>query len=358
MSSIAIAAEAAYTPGGSAGPWFDDQLLRDALEATGHDVTIISWEDPSIDLLQFDAIFVSSTWNGCADPAAFVAWLDACEADGRQRLINDRAVLDAGFVKYRYWKLLEYAFQHDHTLRSLGQFTPSRFYSAAANTHDGIESLGGRRLTDLLATLDHDPQWTSANLVIKPVISADGIDTFVYNRFALTIPIDDAKRAQFVLSTAAAAESEFLRLAQDAQRGGVLLQPYMPGVEAGEYSLTFFGRGCTHAVQKPKLFKGDGGRRRQVVALEQLPGTMFAFAEHLVSWLHDHFGAGAVSRVRVDLFDQDGQPVLCELECVDPNTNIQRVAEHDPDAAQAIIATYARVIEARTATLVAQRHNV
>lgn len=357
MGLIAIAAEAAYTPGGSAGPWFDDQLLRDALESIGHDVTIISWEDPSIDLLQFDAIFVSSTWNGCANPAAFVAWLDACEADGRQRLINDRSVLDAGFVKYRYWRLLEHAFQHDHALRSLGQLTPSRFYSAAASPPDGVETLAGRSLTNLLAALDDDPQWAAANLVIKPVISADGIDTYVYNRFARTIPIDTEKHTQFVLSTAAAAESVFLRLAQESQRGGVLLQPYMSGVEAGEYSLTFLGRRCTHAVQKPKLFKGDGSSRRQVIALERLPGTMFAFAQEIIRWLYDHFGEGAVSRVRVDLFNQDGVPVLCELESVDPNTNIRLVAQHDSEAAKQIGEIYAAVILARTATLMMLREN-
>lgn len=355
MAKIAIAAEAAYTPGGSAGPWFDDQLLKDALEEAGHAAALISWEDGGVDLLQFDAIFVSSTWNGCADPPSFLAWLDACEADGRRRLINDRAVLDAGFVKSRYWRLLEHALQQAPTLQATGQLTPSRFYIAGGAGQDGAEPLAGRSLADVLVELDGDLMWADSNLVLKPVISADGIDTFVYNRLGRAIPIDDAKRAQFVLTTGDQAEAVFQRLAGDTLHGGVVLQPYMQGVEAGEHSLTFIGRECSHAVRKPKLFKGDGSSRRELIALAELPAGMLAFARGLVGWLHEQFGAGAVSRVRVDLFDQGGIPVLCELECVDPNANLRLLAQRDPVAAQQVGQRYAEVIAARTAALMAMR---
>ncbi|NJO81379.1 MAG: hypothetical protein HC828_00555 [Blastochloris sp.] len=353
MLRIAIAAAAAYTPAGANGPWFDDQVLQAALAEAGHAATIISWESGDVDLRQFDAIFVSSTWNGCADPHAFRAWLDACEADGRRRLINDRAVLDAGFVKSRYWRLLEDALTQHAALRALGRLTPSRFYVAGDVGQDGAEALAGHSLADVLAELDRDPQWAAENLVLKPVISADGIDTFVYNRFKRAIPIDDAKRAQFVLATPDQAEATLQRLADDTLRGGVVLQPYMRGVEAGEYSLTVLGHVCTHAVRKPKLFKGDGSSRREVIALADLPAGMGAFAEGLVGWMDAQFGAGALSRARVDLFDQDGIPVLCELECVDPNTNLRLVAQRDAATAQQIGRRYAEVIAARAATLAA-----
>jgi hypothetical protein len=348
---IAIAAAAAYTPTGANGPWFDDQLLHESLVGAGHEATIISWETSNIDLLQFDAIFVSSTWNGCTDPQAFRAWLDACEADGRQRLINDRAVLDTGFVKSRYWRMLEHALAQDATLRALGRLTPSRFYIAGDAGLDAAEALAGRSLADVLAELNSDPQWAESNLVLKPVISADGIDTFVYNRFNRTILIDDAKRAQFVLTTSAQAEAVLQRLAGDTLRDGAVLQPYMRGVEAGEYSLTVLGGACTHAVRKPKLFKGDGSSRREMIALADLPSGMLAFAEGLVGWMDTQFGPDSLSRARVDLFDQDGVSVLCELECVDPNTNLRLVAQRDEAAAQQIGRRYADVIAARAATL-------
>lgn len=126
----------------------------------------------------------------------------------------------------------------------------------------------------------------------------------------------------------------------------------MPGVETGEYSLTFLGGVCTHAVRKPPLFNGDGSARRRVVDLPDLPPRLLGFATQIMGCMHDHFGAEAISRARIDLFDQDGEPVLCELECADPNTNIRLVAEQrGPDAAQAIFARYAPVIADRAASL-------
>lgn len=352
---IAIAAASAYTPLGARGPWFDDQRLHAELTARGHQVEIVGWDDAVHDPLRFDAMYVSSTWNGCAEPMAFVAWLDTCESDGRRRLINDRAVLDAGFVKHRHWRLLERALASSPSLRELGRLTPSRFVVEGPDAGDGgIEPRGGRRLADVLADLDRDPAWASSNVVLKPTVSADGIDTFVYDRIGHAIPVDDAKRDRYVLQSAADADATFVRMANDRARHGALVQPYMQGVEAGEYSLTVLGSRCTHAVQKPPLFKGDGSGRRVFVELERLPGTMLAFAEALVGALVDHFGAGSVSRARVDLFDEGGVPVLCELECVDPNTNLRVVAEHDASRAEVTVQTYADVIEERAAALAAE----
>jgi hypothetical protein len=80
---------------------------------------------------------------------------------------------------------------------------------------------------------------------------------------------------------------------------------------------------------------------------------MLAFAEGLVGWMEERFGPGAISRARVDLFAQDQGPVLCELECVDPNTNLRLLAQSDPAAAHEIGRRYAQVIAARTAALTA-----
>ncbi|MEJ2741838.1 MAG: hypothetical protein P8176_04970 [Gammaproteobacteria bacterium] len=331
--------------------WPDDVRLQEALVARGHQVDIINWENVEPNLQRFDAIYVSSTWNSCHNPSAFINWLTDCEQDGKPRLINDRAVLDAGFVKYRYWRLLEQALHCNPALQMLGQLTPSRFYLDDPVKQEGVEPLDGGNLTDVLAQLDGDPQWARANVVLKPVVSADGIDTFLYNRLERAIPIDEEKRSQFVLENAKDADAAFMRLACNRERHGVLLQPYMDGVEAGEYSLTIIGNKCTHAIQKPKLFKGDGASRRQLIELDRLPGSMLSFAEKLVACLDSHFGAGSVSRARVDLFDQQGVPVLCEIECTDLNMNIQAVATQNARRADSIVQAYANVIEQRAAAL-------
>lgn len=354
MHSIAIATEETYTSSGSVGTYYDDQRLRAELESRGHRVEIIDWEDRNVELLVFDSIFVSSTWNGCENPSKYVAWIKSCERDRHRRLINDRAVIEAGFTKYHYWQKLEQILAENPDIQKLGHLTPTRFFCDDPSQADStVELLAGRVLSDILAELDQDPQWVEANIVLKPVISADGIDTFVYNRFDRPIPIDDEKRARFVLDNANDANKIFHRLATDNNRKGVVLQTYVDGVEEGEYSLTILGRTCSHAVQKPRLFKGDGSSRRKLVPLDQLPAKMCRFAEEIVGLLDYRFGSGAITRARVDLFNQNDTVVLCELECVEPNTNMRVVANTDEKMADAIVQTYADVIEKRTAELVA-----
>ncbi|MGD1861433.1 MAG: RimK family alpha-L-glutamate ligase [Leptolyngbyaceae cyanobacterium] len=352
MFRIAIAAEHDYTDNGRFGPWYDDRRLQSALQARGHQVEIIDWEDTELDVLSFDSIFVSSTWNACDYPQQYISWLNNCESDNQQRLINAKAVIAAGFTKYRYWGILEQILARNPAFQELGRLTPSRFYQDANSPEDGVvQPLAGRKLSDILAELDQNPLWNRANIVIKPVISADGKDTFVYNRFGREIPIDEDKRAQFVLDHADEANAIFHRLATDLNRKGVLLQTYMSGVEEGEYSLIMLDQKCTHAIQKPKLFKGDSSSRRRFMPLDQLPDKMLRFAENIVEQLDNEFGSGSVSRARVDLFFQQGTPVLCELECVEPNTNIRIVANHNEEMANQILQTYVEVIEKRTAAL-------
>ena len=350
MFSIAIAAEQKYTTKGKNGPWYDDRELQEELQGRGHQVEIIAWEDPEIDLCQFDSIFVSSTWNMCHKPQHFRTWLNACEQDDQRRLINDRAVLDAGFEKSIYWEMLKQILSDNPYLEKLGKLTPSRYFAHSSLHTDspGVESIEpGYGFAEVLAGLDADLHWKRSNLVLKPIISADGHDTFVYNRFKLAIPIDDEKR-EFVLDDAEKAEETFQRLISDTERSGVCLQAYMEGVEEGEYSLTILRRKCTHAVQKPKLFKGDDSSRRRFISLEQLPDGMLRFAEEIVRHFDDKFGRGSVSRARVDLFNQRGVPTLCELECVEPNTNLAIVAKAYKDKANETLCRYADVIELRT----------
>lgn len=357
MFSIAIAAEQKYTQRGDNGPWYDDRELQEELEERGHQVEIIAWEDLEIDLCRFDSIFVSSTWNMCREPQQFRTWLNKCEQDHQRRLINDREVLDAGFEKAIYWKVIKQILSDNPYLEKLGQLTPSRYftYSSPHTGSPGVESLEpGLGFTEVLAGLDADLDWKHSNLVLKPIISGDGHDTFVYNRFNLTIPVDD-KKQEFVLDDAEKAGETFQRLIRDTKRSGVCIQTYMKGVEEGEYSLTILGRKCTHAVQKPKLFKGDGSSRRRFISLEQLPDGMLRFAEEIVRHFDDKFGRGSVSRARVDLFNQSGVPTLCELECVEPNTNLAIVAKAYQDKANEALRRYADVIERRTQEILTAR---
>ena len=347
MSAIAIAAESDYTPAGRFGAWYDDENLKAALEARGHRVTVIDWRDSAADLTSFDAVFVSTTWNGCDAPEAFQAWLDRCEADGRPRLINPRRVIDDGFFKYRYLSILTDMFGQEPVPGRSAYVTPSAFFISGDPPDPRVSDLAGRSLADVLAELDRNEQWSRSDIVIKPVISADGKDTFVFNRTGREIRIDDDKRDRFVVGDIDRADEWFRRIAADRDRRGAIVQTYMEGVEQGEYSLTFFNGRCSHAIRKPPLFMGDGSVRRIAVPLGDLPPEIRHFGRRVVEGMIDHYGPGMLVRCRVDLFHQNGLPVLCEFESVDPNTNIKVIADQLGQAeAEAVFDNYAAAIEA------------
>ena len=349
MSIIAIAAEPDHTPGGALGPWYDDEKLKEALAARGHKVTIISWEESGIDLFQFDSVFVSTTWNACDHPQEFVKWLDRIESDGRKRLINSRKVIDDGFIKYRYLSVLLDFFGDTVDHGKSGYITPSEFYIDGDPPHKRVKSLNGRVLSDILAELDINSRWRESDIVIKPVISADGKNTFVYNRTGNALSVDEEKRSQFVIKGMKIAQAAFSNLANDRSRGGAILQPYMRGIEEGELSLTFFKRRCSHAIQKPRLFKGDGSTRRRALRLTDLPYKALEFSHDLIAYMDNYYGENEIVRSRIDLIHEDGTPVLCEFECVEPNTNIRIIADQlGTSIADPIFQQYAGVIEART----------
>ena len=351
MCNIVIVTETTYAPLNAQQAWFDDEGLAQALNRLGHSSSILAWTDKTQNWQQFDAIFVSTTWDACETPQAFLDWLEHTESDGVKRLINSRAVIEDGFVKYRYMTKLERLLSNRQT--PPGFITPSRFLLDAEHPDEGLEPFKNCSLEDLLGSIQDD-LWAGADIVLKPCISADGKDTFLCERGSRD-PLrsqDSQHRQDANIIVAEEAEKTFQRLARNHERGGVIVQPYMRGVERGEYSLTFFEDRFSHAVRKPAGFKNSDSQRRVAVGAADLPPNLLEFATHTVNIMRNLYGSENITRVRVDLFDEAGVPVLCEFEMVEPNTNIGVVArDRGDDDADAIFRNYAAAISNRAQKL-------
>ncbi|MEM8671987.1 MAG: hypothetical protein AAGG48_31000 [Planctomycetota bacterium] len=381
---IALAAEAKYVN----RLWFDDRKLLAELKNRGHHVQVIDWQDKEQRVDHFDSIFICTTWNGCHHPRDYIRFLNKCNA-GKPRLINDREVLGIGFSKSFYWPLLEQLLErneHDGTNPSGvdGTLTKSHFFvDGEPITAGGCEeSLDGRSLCDILEELE----WDTRRIVLKPAISASGFNTFVYVPEGAK-PIDATQvrpgKEAFVLRCKNDARRTFVKLARNTINNGVVLQPYVDAVESedcAEHSMVVIGGKCVHAVKKMPLFGGCRTKDRTFIPTrdedrKRIPVNdnnnekvkeMREFAEYLVQQLANEFGKNSVSRARADIFYHEGRPTLCELECVDPNTNLEvvltgnleagggdsrEVVAFRKQALREIVEEYARVIEERTATL-------
>lgn len=324
-------------------PIADDSWLTTSLQARGHQVEMLDWQlEPSPALHAFDAIFVSSTWNFIDNPDGFVRWLEACESDGKTRLINSRALLLRGIKKYDY--LLPLLKKYGEESSPTGSVIPSRFFvqdGSATPDAPYLQAIdGSASFIDIVASLPDD--WQGQALVIKPVTSASSLNTFVYSEQALP-----HLKPEHWLETIFAADDVFQRLLQLESTNGVMVQRYMPAVEEGEYSLIFFHDTFSHAIQKPAGFRPHFEGRRVV---ETLPAQMLEFAQQLIADMQADYGNDALTRTRVDLFRGAQGPILSELEFVEPHTNILVINRDKGEAArQAIIENFATAIEQRIA---------
>jgi hypothetical protein len=351
---IAIAAYGKYATRGTY--WDDDAWLRLELEQRGHHVDIIDWHDEQVMLTDYQGIFVSSTWDIPSNPSAFERWLDLCEADGVKRLINASHLLRHGIRKYDY--LSDLIAWFGETLSTSGSVVPTRFYVkqpldiAVRN----LEAVGSRNLRDILAELDQSPLWRGKSIVIKPVTSASGKNTFLYDRSqdgrVLTYYPHDVMREH------EAAAAIFDRILDDPTSNGVILQTFI--ANEGEYSLTFFERTFSHAVRKPAGFKADRSLDRKFVERDQLPSGMVDFARQILYELEQRYGSSSLTRTRIDLFvemstEGHSYPVVSEVEFVEPNTNIRIVNRDKGESArEKVVARFADAIEKRVKELVTQ----
>lgn len=323
---IAIATGEEYALPGN-DTWQDDRDLRKAILAIMKQedgVDIINWRDQNKSWESYDAIFVSSTWDIPHHPEAFFQWVDRCTAD-RQRLINDSQLLLDNVIKSCYLQFLTDRFRQEPTPNC--SIIPCAFYSETGDPICNVRAVHGKTLDQLIEDLTNvNPLWQAKGIVIKPIISADALSTYCYNTSGSDFP-NIANPA--LLLDQPTAQRTFDRLTRMPQLRGTILQPYIAGVEQGEYSLVFFNDAFSHAVRKPGGFVQTSSKDRVPVTDNPDLSVMIDFGKKVLEHMADRYGSHALTRTRLDLFKDGDQYYLCELECTEPNTNLQRFPEKE-----------------------------
>jgi glutathione synthase/RimK-type ligase-like ATP-grasp enzyme len=176
----------------------DDRIAAAELGRRGARVEAIPWSAAGVAWSGFDAVVVRSAWDYHLRPAEFRRWLEARAADGT-RLANPAATILWNSHK---GYLLE--------LERLGvAIVPTRLVPAG-------------RSDELAAALAALPA-----AIVKPAVSASAHGTH---------RVDGGRPSGETLTLAAAHD--------------VLVQPFLPEIAAGEWSLIFFGGAFSHAVLK------------------------------------------------------------------------------------------------------------
>lgn len=257
----------------------DDQKLHRALIEAGIPAEIAVWDNPSVDWSQYAMCVIRSTWDYVPKREQYVAW---AESIASQTVLWNPAPLIRWNTDKAYLKLL------------------------AAQGIPIVETVW----VEQGSQVDFDSyfqQYNWSEMVLKPVISASGKDTF--------------KVTQQTLPTMAA-EMQLLLSQRD-----LMVQPFLRSVESiGELSLLFFNGEFSHGLTKvpaPDEFRVQehfGG----ITRLFQPSPAQRKLAEDILGKL-----PWPTLYARVDLMvDDQGKLCLSELELTEPSMFLA----YDPEA--------------------------
>ena len=242
-----------------------DSLALALLRRAGYRCETLFWDAPLPAAPEPDIVVIRSTWNYHLAPARFAGWLTELERQG---------TLVFNAPRLLRWNMRK-TYLRELATRSI-PVVPTLFLS----------EWNPRQVEHFLR--EHN----SPQAVIKPVISASAHKTFLLEEVAHERP-----------GTPAFGEEEWL------------LQPFMPEIAQGEWSLMFFNGRYSHAVQKrpkPSEFrvqKEFGG----TVSAETPSAGIIEQAQGALSVLPE-----LPLYARVDGILRDGVFILMELELIEP----------------------------------------
>lgn len=254
----------------------DLPLIVEALHGDGFAAEPVVWGAAPVPWERFEVAVVRSTWDYVERLDEFLAWADATA--GVTRLWNPAPVVRWNSDKHYLLELTRHGVA----------VVPTRFIEPGAR----------------FSREDFD--WVDG-VVVKPAVSAGALDTA---RYEPGRHVDAARHARMLLD----------------QGRSVMVQPYLPRVAEGERALIFVGGAFSHAIRKEPLLTEPG-----VIDNDRVPHL--GVAPYQPSETEVRTALAALAAVpspcvplfaRVDLvLNNAGEPVVLELELIEPNLFLQ-----------------------------------
>lgn len=275
----------------------DDDLLLARLRERGAEAITAPWDDAGVDWDSFDLVVARTVWDYSLRYEEFVDWL----AGVRAPVENDPRVL--------LWN------------------SDKRYVSDLADA--GVPVVPTRFVAP-----GEPPPPLEGEVVVKPTISAGGRNT-----------------GRFGPRSAAAAVALIERIGSLGKIA--MVQPYLERVEgAGETAVAMVDGEVSHVLRKGPILAPDEvapvrtGDELGVAEVMYDPDLVVAaeaaadeleLAAEVIDAVRERFGATPLY-ARVDMLrDGDGEPVLLELEAVEPNFYFDQAPGADARLADAIL---------------------
>lgn len=245
----------------------EDLLLKQELIKNNISAEIISWEDVSIDYSKFDCLILRSVWGYQDKYLEFKEWL---------QMIKNKNIL-----------LLNYPDIIINNIQKNKQFNILK-----KNNIPFIDTNFVYTKDDLLEKID-----SNTLTVIKPIISGSGKNTYLIRK-------ENLSNLRNILNE--------LNNIFNQSDNGIMIQPYINGIENGEYACVFIDGMNTHNMLR---FPGIFSEKKRPIYLSNIPCCVKKIAND-VSKLEEFSG---YLYMRVDIVLQDGNPIIMEVELAEPD---------------------------------------
>jgi hypothetical protein len=253
----------------------DDQPLVELFHKAGIEATPAVWSDPTVNWSDFDHIILRNTWDYTNRLEEFLSW----------------AKLQGSRLKNSYDTIL--------------WNSDKRYLNELA--------LAGFPIVDTQFVCGQSGTWESplsGDFVVKPTISAGSKDTM---RFPTSDPAS-LHNAQELIGRIV------------SQGKAAMVQPYLATVdEIGETALLFISGEYSHSVRKgpllapnTKAYLEHGLFLKEDISPRLPRFEQRELATAVLAYVSERFSAPLYARVDL-LEDQEGNPVILELELVEPS---------------------------------------
>ncbi len=248
----------------------DADLSFEPMRSLGWSVDMVSWRDPAVDWNLYDAVYICTPWDYPEDPDAFFDVLERIDSS-RALLVNSLDLVN--------WNL-EKTYLRD--LESRGAtIVPSLW----------LENYDRSAVVGAFDTFESD------RLVIKPVVGANAVDTFVLDA-PLASEVND-------------------KLASTFAGRACVVQPFVANIQVeGEYSLFFLAGEYSHAIRKvPESgdFRVQEEHGADILPVEA-PARLIEEATDVVALVEPQ-----PVYVRADFVRDNDDYLLMELELIEPS---------------------------------------
>ncbi len=273
----------------------EDLMLQKSLLEIGIIADIISWQDKTINYSEYCLLILRSVWGYQNYYSQFKDWLlylkenDIC-------IYNDVDVILNNIRKDKQLEILnKYLIPH-------------------------IPTIIIKKVDDLEKIYEYN-----ADVVIKPIISGSGQNTYLINKARHSNVLIDFP---FDICTSIMQQPE----------NGIMVQPFMSGIKEGEYACVFIDGINTHNMLR---FPGVLSEKKRAIYLPSLPENINKLAT-MVSQIPEFKNS---LYMRVDIIVDDNKPYIMEIELAEPDLLIKYIT--DERVQQKTLNTFVKKIERR-----------